>query len=192
MTKVFISGSIKIKSIDENIMNRLDKLVESDFSILIGDANGVDTSIQHYFKDHHSKQVTVYCTGDNPRNNLNHWPIKIIRTKAAVGTRAFFTAKDIAMADDCDYGFMIWDCQSAGTLNNVLELIKRGKISLVYLNKNKTYRKVMSVNDVNELIQCMSKVALDKADQKLKILETLEILKSNKPQTIKFEQISLF
>jgi hypothetical protein len=40
-------------------------------------------------------------------------------------------AKDLHMAREADYGFMIWDGQSSGTLSNILELLEMGNKVLV-------------------------------------------------------------
>jgi hypothetical protein len=45
--RVFIAGSMSIKHLDTNIQLRLDKVADQDLEVLVGDADGVDTSIQH-------------------------------------------------------------------------------------------------------------------------------------------------
>jgi hypothetical protein len=37
------------------------------------------------------------------------------------------------MAADADYGFMIWDGKSRGTRQNILELVKLNKRSIVFV-----------------------------------------------------------
>ena len=50
----------------------------------------------------------------------------------------FYKQKDIVMAEDADYRFMIWDGQSRGTLNNIINLLQKDKKVLVYFaNENK-------------------------------------------------------
>ena len=46
MHKVFISGSMKIKNLDNNVLKRLNNIIDSNYQIIVGDANGVDSSIQ--------------------------------------------------------------------------------------------------------------------------------------------------
>jgi hypothetical protein len=127
MTKVFVSGSMHIKRLDENVTFRLTHIIQSGYEVIVGDADGVDTSIQDFFLRHNYSKVTVYCTGGQPRNNVGRWPVKNIQSEATPGTRAFFTAKDLAMASDCDFGFMIWDTASIGTLSNAIELLSLEK-----------------------------------------------------------------
>lgn len=169
MTKIFIAGSLSINNLDEKVCNRINNIIASKFEVIVGDANGVDSSIQSYLQSKNNKLVTVYCSGKRPRNNIGNWEIKTVQTNARPGTREFFTAKDIVMADDSDYGFMIWDARSAGTVSNCLELLKRKRLALVYIQKNKDFMIVRSVKDIKKLLSFMSKSADKNADLKLKI-----------------------
>jgi GMP synthase PP-ATPase subunit len=184
MHKVFISGSMGIKKLDENVQSRINNIVDSGYQVIVGDASGVDSSIQEYLISKNMKSVLVYCSGENPRNNLGSWPTKKIKTDSPPGTRAFFTAKDLKMAEDCDYGFMVWDTKSTGTLSNAIELLKRHKMALVYVNKTKEFLKVKEVSDLEKLVSYMSKTMFDKADKKLNI--------NAKIQSFKNQQSSLF
>ncbi|MCV2886535.1 hypothetical protein OE749_17715 [Aestuariibacter sp. AA17] len=184
MHKVFISGSMRIKNINQDVLARIDNIINSGFHVLVGDADGVDTSIQTYLLEKHANSVLVYCAGDQPRNNIGKWKTNNIATNHSKGTRAFFTAKDLKMAEDCDYGLMIWDTKSTGTLSNAIELLKRGKKSLVFINKEKKFLKVKTVNDLETLISYMSETALTKADKKISLMSSIESFKN--------EQSSLF
>ena len=88
------------------------------------------------------------------------------------------------MADDCNYGLMIWDTKSTGTLSNAIELLKKGKNSLVFVNKEKIFIKIKSLSDLEILISYMSDSALTKADKKLGLFSLIEAFKN--------EQKSLF
>lgn len=184
MHKVFISGSMRIKNLDKNVTNRINNIVKSNYQIIVGDADGVDSSIQEYLKQKESNLVVVYCSGDQPRNNIGHWTVERIHTESTPGTRAFFTAKDIRMVEDCDYGLMVWDTKSTGTLSNAIELLKRKKISLIYINKTKEFLKIKEVTDLEKLISYMSESAFVKADQKLNLRKQIE--------AFKYEQSSMF
>jgi hypothetical protein len=78
---------------------RIDNIVDQDFEVVVGDADGVDTSIQAYLFDHGLEKATVFCSGKRPRNNAGNWPVQRVETTHAGGSRAFFTAKDIRMAE---------------------------------------------------------------------------------------------
>lgn len=184
MTTVFISGSMKIKNLDTNVKKRIDNIVASDFQIILGDADGVDSSIQSYLKEKGAVRVTIYCSGLQPRNNIGQWNVKSIETDYAPGTRAFFTAKDLKLAADADYGFMIWDTKSTGTLSNAIELLTQKKKSVVYVNKIKEFLNILNAQDLERLIGYMSPDALTKADAKIGL--------KNKLNSLKFEPTKLF
>ncbi len=177
MTKVFVSGSMKIKNLDDKVIDRLNNIVASKYYVIVGDADGVDSSIQEYLKLRGVSSVTVYCSGEKPRNNLGRWDTKTIVTTSEPGTRAYFTAKDKTMAADCDYGFMVWDARSTGTLSNAIELVERKKIALVYINKVKQFLKVKDVQDIEKLLSFMSETSLKKADDKIGLLRKVEGMK---------------
>lgn len=68
----------------------------------------------------------------SPRNNLDDWPLHPVATAARPYSREYFTAKDLKMARRSDYGLMVWDCQSTGTLGNIFELLKGAALRLFF------------------------------------------------------------
>lgn len=167
MTTVFIAGSISISRLHERVQERINKIASSEFSVVVGDADGADTSIQECLRASHARKVTVFCTGQTPRNNVAGWPVHRVESKAKAGSRAYFTAKDVEMARTSDYGLMIWDCKSTGTLSNVLELLSEKKKSLVFVNKNTEFVTVADVSGLEELLSMMSVHARTKAEEKI-------------------------
>jgi predicted XRE-type DNA-binding protein len=198
MTTVFIAGSISISRLHEKVQDRINKIVSSNFNVVVGDADGADTSIQQCLHVYRADRVTVYCTGDTPRNNVANWPVHRVHSKARAGTRAFFTAKDLEMARSSDYGLMVWDCKSTGTLSNVIELLKEKKKSLVFVNKNKDFVTVADGDGLRHLLHFMSDHARAKAEEKIglsaKTAEldqgqfSLEISGSTEPSTTQTDQ----
>lgn len=178
MTKVFVSGSMKIRSLDAKVLERLENIIRSRFDVILGDADGVDTSVQQFLKARDVGSVVVYCSGDRPRNNVGNWTVRNVTTEYKPGTRQFFTAKDKSMAADCDCGLMVWDSQSSGTLSNVLELIARHKAALVYVDKQKKFVKVKDAQDIETLCTYMSSTALKRVDQKIGLLKALDRIRS--------------
>ena len=170
MTRVFISGSIKIRHLEKEVIERLKKIVASNFCVIIGDAGGVDSSVQAFLKEQGADSVIVYCSGAKPRNNLGPWGTKNVTATAKPGTREFFTAKDKSMAEDCDYGFMVWDAASTGTLSNALELLRRKKPALVFVNKTKQFLTIKSARDFESLLALMSDAARELACEKIEML----------------------
>ena len=175
--RVFIAGSMNIKHLDPKVKERIDNIVAQGFEVVVGDADGADTSIQQHLFNYGTTKTTVFCSGERPRNNVGHWPVQRVETSHSQGSRAFFTAKDIRMAELADIGLMIWDTKSTGTLSNVIELLAREKKSVVFVNKAKVFKNIASVEHLEELLSFMSEHAKRKADEKIKLFNRINALK---------------
>jgi hypothetical protein len=180
--KIFIAGSMNIKHLDSKVKLRIDNILAKDFEIVVGDADGADTSIQAYLFNHGTTRATVFCSGERPRNNVGNWPVQRVETGHPDGSRAFFTAKDIRMAEVADFGLMIWDTKSTGTLNNVIELLTRKKKSAVFVNKEKLFKDISTVEQLEELLSNMSEHAKQKADEKIKLFDRINSLRHDQMQ----------
>jgi len=77
------------------------------------------------------------------------------------------------MASDADFGLMLWDSASTGTLSNVFELIKQGKMCVVFVKKIKRFINVKSTQDVPVLISVMTEGARSKAESKINLSRLL-------------------
>tara|TARA_R110000868_G_scaffold11792_1_gene57542 strand:- start:1120 stop:1731 length:612 start_codon:yes stop_codon:yes gene_type:complete len=71
------------------------------------------------------------------------------------------------MARKSDYGLMIWDCKSTGTLSNVIELLKEKKKSVVFVNKNTDFITISDKEGLDHLLTFMSAHARAKAENKI-------------------------
>ena len=135
--KVFISGSISIKSLDEEQRTVIERVVESNHTILIGDAYGVDKAVQQYLTEKDYRSVIVYFSGEKARNNIGNWQTKQIPNPENLTGRSRYQLKDKAMANDCDCGIMFWDGKSKGTKFNMDYMKSLGKYFLVKINFEK-------------------------------------------------------
>jgi len=125
--KVFISGSISINKLSALAINKIDSAINKNLAIIIGDAGGVDLQVQKHLYEKNYNNVIVYIVGREARNNAGNWETKKIPGDKNKKGRELFALKDIAMAEDADYGLMIWDGKSRGTLNNIKEMKNRNK-----------------------------------------------------------------
>jgi hypothetical protein len=165
---------MNIKHLDALVKERIDNIIEKDFEVVIGDADGADTSIQSYLFERGARHATVFCSGGRPRNNVGEWTVITVEAKRHVpGTRAFYTVKDVEMARRADIGLMIWDTKSTGTLSNVLELLRQRKKSVVFVNKLKRFVNVGDVDQLEHLVELMTPVARTKADAKIGLTSKL-------------------
>ena len=71
----------------------------------------------------------------------------------------FYRQKDIAMAADADYGFMIWDGKSRGTYSNLVTLIENNKSALVYLTPINKLCQVSSKSSLYRLLELCKRIA---------------------------------
>ena len=133
--KVFISGSISIKTLPQIAKEKLNKIISQGLTVIIGDANGIDSLVQSYLAEQKYSDVIIYHAGSNIRNNIGNWPTISVPTQNLTG-RALYTLKDKKMALDADFGMMIWDGKSKGTQANIQEMTKFGKHFYVIQNES--------------------------------------------------------
>lgn len=174
MTTVFVSGSRKISRLNEEIRHRLQNIVDKQFSVIIGDANGADKALQKYFSEIHYKNVVVFCSGNSCRNNLGNWNIKHVFVDLNLKGRDFYTQKDKEMAAEADYGFVLWDGKSPGSLNNILELLKKNKKALVYFSPDREFFLVSKLEDAQILLAKCDQASLTKISSKIKLSSTIQ------------------
>ena len=131
--KVFIAGARSVTSLNKHVQDRLRSIYKNGYDVLIGDCVGVDTAVQNFFIELHYNNITVFASNGHARNNIGNWMVQNVPVPDNVRGFDFYKQKDIAMANNADYGFMIWDGQSRGTLNNIINLIQQNKKVLIYL-----------------------------------------------------------
>jgi hypothetical protein len=153
MTKVFIGGSRKIISLNAEIRTRLDNIIEKGYAVLVGDANGADKAVQKYLFEKGYAQVSVFCMEQECRNNIGNWETRRIQSIKGKKDFSYYSLKDAEMAKEADYGFMLWDGKSNGTLNNMLNLLKGNKKVLVYFSPKLTFYKLLTFMDLESLLQ---------------------------------------
>jgi hypothetical protein len=147
---VFIGGSRAISKLNPVIREQLENLITRHCTILIGDANGADKAVQKHFAEKRYPNVTVFCM-EQCRNNVGGWPTRKIAAPPKARGFEYYAAKDAAMAQEARCGVMLWDGESRGTLNNVLNLLEDDKKVLVYLGPRKTFYKLSNENDLDSL-----------------------------------------
>lgn len=178
MTIVFIAGSIKISNLDNQVKREIDEMLKAQYRFAVGDARGVDTAVQRQLFNGHAKGVKIYCSGGSPRNNVGNWSVQKVRSSHPRGTREFFTAKDVQMAKDADQGLMVWDSRSTGTLSNVVELLKRGKTSTVFVQSSRDFHEVEDVDGLESLVTKMPCDAFKTADYKIGLSDSIAHLRN--------------
>jgi hypothetical protein len=149
---VFVAGSRQISRLPAEVRSRLDTMIEKGFQILVGDANGADKAIQRYFADRSYPNVLVHCMKDHCRNNVGNWPTREVAAPRGAKGFDYYSLKDRAMAETAEYGLMLWDGKSKGTVNNVVNLSRDHKPVVVYVAPTKQFRTIRTSGDLRDLL----------------------------------------
>lgn len=57
--KVFIAGPRKVTKLNQQVKDRLENIKRNNYTVLVGDANGVDKAVQSYFNNVFYNNVIV-------------------------------------------------------------------------------------------------------------------------------------
>ena len=179
--KVFIAGARAVSVLDGVVKERLNNIFIKNYTVVVGDASGVDCAVQRFFSNHRYRNVIIYASEGKARNNIGSWAVHSVDVPIRSRGFDYYAAKDIAMANDADYGFMIWNGESKGTLNNIVNLINLDKKSIVYLTTNKEFYNIDGIDDLQELVELCGQTAKNLFN---KIVEASVMSR--------FQQISIF
>lgn len=149
--KIFIAGPRAIRTLNKVVKKRIENIMRQDLEIIVGDANGVDKQVQQFCFDNNYSFVKVFASNGKARNNIGEWEVVNVEVDSSKKGFDFYAAKDLEMVKVADYGFMIWNGKSRGTLNNIYNLIEYDKRTLVYLTKTKEFYTIKSANDIKIL-----------------------------------------
>ncbi|PIQ96126.1 MAG: hypothetical protein COV67_11200 [Nitrospinae bacterium CG11_big_fil_rev_8_21_14_0_20_56_8] len=169
MTKVFFGGSRKLGRLNQAILERADNIISSGYLVLIGEANGADLAMQKYLAEKSYQNVLIFCAGSKCRNNVGGWEIRYVQINRTHKDFQFYSIRDEKMSDEADYGFMVWDGKSKGTLNNIVNLLIRNKPVAVYLSLKRKFFTLRSDKDLTELLSFCTKQQVDYFEKTLKI-----------------------
>lgn len=163
--RIFIAGPRAINELDKNINIKLDSICEKSYEVLVGDADGIDSSIQKFLNKKNYKNVTVYASKGIARNNYGDWKIENVKVDENITGFDFYATKDLSMAQNADIGFMIWNGKSKGTFNNIINLLNLGKDVILYYVPTKKFYQFKKMSDLDNFINTNVKL-----DSKLKKL----------------------
>jgi len=178
--KIFIAGARALSRFDAAVCHKLQSIYEKGYDVLVGDATGVDSAVQHFYAEKNYKNVTVFASNGIARNNIGHWDIENVAVEGKLRGFEFYKQKDIAMANAADFGFMIWNGESRGTLNNIINLIEQKKTCCVYLS---TKRKFYTIDSNEKLMQLLAVSPQDAVSVYRKLTEV---------KTVQFAQLAMF
>lgn len=180
LLKVFIAGPRAIQELDEKIKEKLENICEKNYEVLVGDADGIDSSVQKFLNQKSYRNVKVYASKGLARNNYGSWQIENVKVDESKKGFDFYAQKDLEMAKNAEIGFMIWNGKSRGTFNNIINLLNFDKEVILYYTQNEKFYRLKNMDNLNEFLNANIKL-----DNKLKALLPKKQLKS-------FVQVCLF
>lgn len=169
MSKVFIGGSRRISRLNKDVRHRLDNVMSGRLTVLIGDANGADKAVQQYLADKRYENVIVFCVGTRCRNNVGCWIVRQLNVPRGLRRDfSYFATKDRAMVDEADYGLMLWDGDSRGTLTSIADLLRHGKPVVVYFVPRKALETLRTPPDLAALLGVSGQTLLERVERDLR------------------------
>ncbi len=163
MSIVFVAGSKQISRLPAEVRIRLDTTIEKGFQILVGDANGADKAVQRYLADRSYPNVLVDCMKNHCRNNVGNWPTREVAAPRGVKGFDYYSLKDRAMAEATEYGLMLWDGKSKGTVNNVVNLSRDHKPVVVHVAPTREFRTIKTFNNLDGLASLVPQVSMHRS-----------------------------
>jgi len=119
-----ISGSRSIKDISAAYPT-IDRIIELNLSVILGDAVGVDKLVQEYLRRSNYLNVKIYFAlwsgNGKPRNTTGY---------ETVGVPGSYSDRDKIMCSVSEYGLALWDGVSRGTRNNIN--LKPNQTKIIY------------------------------------------------------------
>ena len=122
---------------------------------------GVDKAVQNYLLERKYRDVLVFCVGNNCRNNVGKWHVKNVKVESRNRNSNYYVAKDLQMVEEADFGFMIWDAKSKGTLRNIVNLLKKSKKTMVYFSPERSFHELATFDHLIGLLSKCDKQTLE-------------------------------
>lgn len=166
---VFVAGSRQISRLPAEVTSRLDTMIEKGFQILVGDANGADKAVQRYLADKSYPNVLVHCMKDHCRNNVGNWPKREVAAPRGAKGFDYYSLKDRAMAEAAEYGLMLWDGKSKGTVNNIVNLSRDNKPVIVYVAPKRRFLTVKVIDDLTAVLAAGDSDSVDQVVSELRL-----------------------
>ena len=153
MNKVFISGSISIKKLPQEVIKSIQIMIDKNMGILVGDASGIDSLVQDFCDENNYFNVVVYTITSIPRYKANQefQEKRILVNQNIKSERERQTYKDKAMSEDSTFSLVVWDGSSKGSYENIIRALKNKKQVKVYYQELDKYldNKKITIDEIN-------------------------------------------
>jgi len=184
--KIVLGGSRFLEKIPQDLVSLLQEWNESGVEFLVGDAPGADFAFQKILKNIDAKYVTVFSSAGFIRNNYGNWESKEIESGLQSKSNAVHAFKDRYMTSIADEGLMLWDCASAGTLSNVIDLVESNKSCRIWVAQDSELYNFDNLPSLEKWLQQYPEVSLE-AYKRLNTFRRRENKRKNSGQPALFD-----
>lgn len=185
--KLVLGGSRHIQYVPQELVELMRNWIESESEFLVGDAPGADSAFQKVLKKLHVQTVTVYSSAGYVRNNFGSWPTRHVDSALKSKSNAMHAFKDRIMTAQADLGLMLWDCESAGTLSNVIDMVGLGKTCKVWVESDAELYTFDNVKSLNSWLLLYPEVSQE-AHRRLKTFHRRELKRKKGSEMGLFDQ----
>jgi len=175
---IVLGGSRHIEKIPTEVLELISDYVGKKYNFLIGDAPGSDSAFQYFFAQEKYQKVKIFSSAGYIRNNIGSWDWELIDSGLKSKSNAVHAFKDRHMCKLSSFGIMIWDCQSAGTLSNVIDLVSQGKNCFIWVAPDSDLYQFDNQKSLKKWMNAYQDVR-DEALKRLEKFEKRKIKRSN-------------
>jgi hypothetical protein len=172
-----LGGSRYLVNLPSEVKVLLDEKMSTNEFFNIGDAPGSDSSFQTFFANKQYKNIKIFSSAGYIRNNVGNWDWELIDSGLKSKSNSVHAFKDRYMCKISASGIMIWDCQSAGTLSNVIDLVRQGKNCFIWVAPDSDLYQFDNQNSLEKWMNAYQSVR-DEALKRLEKFEKREIKRS--------------
>jgi hypothetical protein len=176
---IVLGGSRHIEKISSEVLELITDYMGKKYNFLIGDAPGSDSAFQYFFAKEKYQEVKIFSSAGYIRNNIGIWDWELIDSGLKSKSNAMHAFKDRHMCKLSSSGIMIWDCQSAGTLSNVIDLVRQGKNCFIWVAPDSDLYQFDNQKSLEKWMNAYQ----DVRDEALKRLEKFEKRKIKKSKS---------
>lgn len=150
--KIFISGSRTYEgNIPEVVLHKIDEHISKGDEFLIGDSKGIPQHIQKHLANLSYDKVIVYVSGGKTsRYNMGRWKEELCPVGTNSTKYSFYIEKDFIMAEDADFGIVVWDGESKAPFVNMVKLVFLGKTCDLYLLNEHRWIEIKTLDDLKD------------------------------------------
>ena len=148
---IWLGGSQSLSELPDPVKQKLDSWMIQQAQFVIGDGKGADRLMQRFLAEKGYGKVWIHVSGDDVRCNEGGWEVVNCLTFDPPGSYEFDKAKDSVMAELAHEALLLWDGESFGTRDNIIDMRRRGKPVTVFLISGADCREEQIGDDVSDI-----------------------------------------